>query len=147
MVQETEPGRMLAGRYRLSRQERSGRYGRVWRAYDRVGREVTVEEVGAAGSAETSWAVRILWEATALRGHPSVMPVTDVVLADGAMWAVVPVVRGPSLADLLAERGRMSGTQVWAVALSMLDALEAMHAAGLIHGDVRPVNIRDSGSQ
>ncbi|MET9453373.1 serine/threonine-protein kinase [Streptomyces cinerochromogenes] len=144
MVQEMEPGRVLAGRYRLSRQERSGRYGRVWRAYDQILQvEVTVEAVGAADAPETHRVVRSLTTAAiSLRGHPSVIVVNDVVEAGGVLWAVVPFVAGPSLADHLAEHGPMPVERVQQVARELLAALEAMHEAGVAHGDVRPANIR-----
>ncbi|MFF7976987.1 protein kinase [Streptomyces sp. NPDC007905] len=141
-----EPGRVLGGRYRLTSLVGSGRHGRVWRAYDEVRREVTVEEVGAAEAPGTARVARTLRATAALRSHPNVVAVEDVVEADGAVWAVVPVVPGPSLADLLAY-GRLPVVQVWEVARAMLGALEAMHAAGVVHGDVRPANIRSYHGQ
>ncbi|MFJ9822215.1 serine/threonine-protein kinase [Streptomyces sp. NPDC101151] len=137
-----EPGRVLGGRYRLISLVGSGRHGRVWRAYDEVRREVTVEEVGEAGAVGTARVAGTLRAAAALRGHPSVVAVKDVVEADGVVWAVVPVVSGPSLADLLAEDGRLPVVQVWEVASAMLGALEAIHRIGVVHGDVQPANIR-----
>ncbi|WP_229816187.1 serine/threonine-protein kinase [Streptomyces lucensis] len=137
-----EPGRVLGGRYRLRVQVGSGRYGRVWRAHDEVGREVTVEELGEVGTPETARVARALRETPALLGHRYVAPVEDVVEADGVLWAVIPVLHAPSLADLLAEHGPLPRAQVRDVARAALDALDAMHAAGITHGDVQPASIR-----
>jgi serine/threonine protein kinase len=112
VVQGMGPGRALGGRYRVGSQVRSGGYGSVWTAYDGVSRrEVAVKEVGAAGSEGTALVVRTL-RAVAGLDHPNVIPVFHVVEADGVVWAVMPLVSGPSLAGHLAERGRMSGERV-----------------------------------
>ncbi|MEU0059802.1 serine/threonine-protein kinase [Streptomyces sp. NPDC006334] len=139
-----EPGRVLGGRYRVHGQVGSGGYGRVWRAYDEVLQvEVTLEAMGAADAAGADRAARSLRAAARnLRGHPGVITVDDVVEAGGVLWAVVPFVAGPSLADHLAEHGAMSVERVRRVASQLLDALEAMHEAGIVHGDVRPANVR-----
>jgi hypothetical protein len=141
VVQRMEPGRVLGGRYRIRSQVGSGR--RVWTAYDEdLHEEVTVEEVGAADEVRTqSVAGSLRAAARRLRGHPYAISVHDVVEADGVVWAVVPSVAGPSLADLLAG-GRMSTGETREIAMALLAALEAMHEAGVVHGDVRPVNIR-----
>ncbi|EST18725.1 hypothetical protein M878_44615 [Streptomyces roseochromogenus subsp. oscitans DS 12.976] len=139
---------MLGGRYRVGSQVGSGGYGRVWTAYDEVLRtEVTVEEVGAAGSAGTARAVRTVRVIAGLREHPNVIPVNDIVEADGVVWTVMPLVSGPSLADHLAEHGRMSRDRVREVAAAVLGALDAMHGVGFVHGDVRPANIRLDGGR
>ncbi|MFF8953509.1 serine/threonine-protein kinase [Streptomyces sp. NPDC014940] len=137
-----EPGRLLGGRYRIRSQVGSVR--RVWAAYDEdLHKEVTVEKVGARDAARTQWVLRSLTEAASrLRGHPYVVTVYDVVEADGVVWAVLPVVTGPSLADILAHSDRMPAAEVREVARALLAALEAMHEAGVVHGDVRPANIR-----
>ncbi|MFE2521101.1 serine/threonine-protein kinase [Streptomyces mirabilis] len=139
---------MLGGRYRVGSRVGSGGYGSVWTAYDEVlSVEVTVEEVGASGSEGTARAARTLRAVAGLRDHPNVIPVYDVVEADGVVWTVMPLVPGPSLADHLAEHGRMSGERVREVAKALLDALEAMHDAGFVHGDVRPANVRLDGGR
>ncbi|MER6038314.1 serine/threonine-protein kinase [Streptomyces sp. NPDC001835] len=141
------PGLVLAGRYRVHGQMRSGGYERVWRAYDEVLQvEVTVAEIWAAGERDRV-ARSLVAAARRLRGHPGVILVNDVVEEDGVLWAVVPFVAGPSLADYRAEHGPMSVELVREIAEDLLDALEAMHEAGIVHGDVRPANIRLAGSR
>ncbi len=145
-MQGMGPGRVLGGRYRVGSQVGSGGYGRVWTAYDEVLRvEVAVEEVGAAGSEGTARAVRTVHVIAGLRDHPNVLPVNDIVEADGVVWTVMPLVSGPSLADHLAEHGRMSRERVMEVAAAVLGALDAMRGVGFVHGDVRSANIRLDG--
>lgn len=110
MVREMGPGRTLDGRYRIRNRVGSGGLGSVWTAYDEALRvEATVEAVGAAGSERMARVARTLRAAALLRDHPNVIPVYDIVETDGVLWTVMPLVSGPSLADHLAEQGRMSG--------------------------------------
>ncbi|MET7606405.1 serine/threonine-protein kinase [Streptomyces avermitilis] len=136
-------GRVLDGRYLVRRQLGSG-FRRVWTAYDEdLQEEVRVEEVGAAHRERTRWVARSLRAAASrLRGHPYVISVYDVVEADGAVWAVMPLVAGPSLADLVADGDQMPAREVWKLVKALLSALDAMHGAGIVHGDVRPASIR-----
>ncbi|MFD4569193.1 serine/threonine-protein kinase [Streptomyces sp. NPDC058467] len=148
MVQEMGPGRTLAGRYRIRNRVGSGGLGSVWTAYDEALRvDVTVEAVGAAGPERMARVARTLRGAAQLPDHPNVIPLYDIVETDGVLWTVMPLVSGPSLADHLAEHGRMSGERVREVADPVLGALEAMHRAGLVHGDVRPANVRFDGGR
>jgi serine/threonine-protein kinase len=59
------------------------------------------------------------------------------------------LLRGTTLRDVLARRGRLALEDTLAVVLPVLDALEAAHAAGLVHGDLTPDNVllerRDGG--
>ncbi|MFF8478627.1 serine/threonine-protein kinase [Streptomyces sp. NPDC015414] len=127
----------------------SGGHGRVWRASDMaLGAEVTVEEIGTAGEARADRVARSLVAAASrLRDHPGLILVDDIVEEGGVLWAIVPFVAGPSLADHLAEHDPMSVELVREIAGELLDALEAMHEAGIVHGDVRPANIRSDESR
>jgi serine/threonine protein kinase len=48
---------------------------------------------------------------------------------------------GGSLADLLAQRGRLAPGQVVAVAAPIAEALASAHRRGVVHGDVKPANV------
>jgi Protein kinase domain len=133
--------RLLGGRYRVRHQLGSGGHGRVWEAYDEVlSRRVAIEAVGPAGpeAARAEWLARTV----AALDHPNLSIVYDLVEANGVVWCVMPFVPGPSLAEYLAENGRMLKEQVREVAMALCDALAALHEVGVVYGDVRPANVR-----
>ncbi|MCX5130863.1 serine/threonine protein kinase [Streptomyces sp. NBC_00340] len=134
------PGWVLGGRYRVGNQLGHGGYGRVWEAYDEVlSRRVAVKAVGPTDPGAVL-AERFAREVARL-DHPNLVTVYELVEADGVVWSVMPFVSGPSLTEYLAENGRMSGERVREVATALLDALAALHEAGVVHGDVRPANV------
>ncbi|WP_157847767.1 serine/threonine-protein kinase [Streptomyces violens] len=138
MEQGTGPGRVLGGRYRLEIQQGYGGYGQVWVAYDEsLHVRVAAEALGAVDSTRVR---RFALAVARLRGHPNLVPVYDVVEARGVVWRIRALVPGPSLADPAAH-GPMPAEMVWEVAQALLNALAAMHEAGIVHGDVRPANV------
>ncbi|MEZ4323015.1 MAG: serine/threonine-protein kinase [Myxococcota bacterium] len=76
---------------------------------------------------------------SALR-HPNVVAVTDVVDVEGVPALVMEYVRGPSLSDFLASC-RPTRQQADALADGILAGVQAAHAAGLVHRDLKPGNV------
>ena len=74
--------------------------------------------------------------------HPSLVRVHHAWQANGTAYRLSTLVHGRSLADTLQARGRApSENSLRAILGAVLDALEALHGAGLEHGDVAPHNI------
>jgi serine/threonine protein kinase len=151
---EQPPDRLVAGRYRLLRLLGSGGMGTVWRARDEVlGREVAVKEVTfPRGLSDADRAVlvertRREARAAARLDHPSAVTVYDVVEQDGAPYLVMELVEARTLADVVREDGPLSPQRTAQVGLALLGALEAAHARGIVHRDVKPSNVmvRDDG--
>lgn len=142
------PGRILAGRYRVVTQLGRGGMGTVWRAVDeRLGREVAVKELRAFSDSDArdlaEMRLRTEREARAAARvrHPGVVAVHDVTEHDGRPVIVMELVDGPSLDDVLRERGGVTPAEAAQIGLKVVDALGAAHRAGVLHRDVKPGNI------
>jgi serine/threonine-protein kinase len=74
--------------------------------------------------------------------HPAIAAVHDDGHADGASFVVLDLLRGETLEERRVRvGGRLGVADVLPIALDTLGALEAVHAAGIIHRDVKPQNI------
>jgi serine/threonine protein kinase len=72
---------------------------------------------------------------------PNVCRVFDLVVEDGHEMVSMEFVDGTTLADLLRERGPFDLSRAGEIATQLLAGLEAIHAAGLIHRDLKPGNV------
>jgi serine/threonine protein kinase len=134
---DPEAGVLLAGRYRLAELVGSGATASVWRARDELlDRDVAVKRFGgrhAHALAEARIAARVR--------HPNVAAVHDVVKLDGSYCLVMDYHGGGTLAGLLSGGRRLPAPIVAALGLQLLAALGAVHAAGVVHCDVKPANL------
>ncbi|WP_410643187.1 serine/threonine-protein kinase [Amycolatopsis sp. lyj-346] len=140
------PGqRVVAGRYLLLGELGRGGMGVVWRAQDQViGRQVAVKELRLPDAESAAvFSERALREVRAggRLNDPAVVTVYDVVTDGGTTFIVMELVEAPSLADLVRQRGPMPAAQAAQLGERVLAALQAAHAAGIVHRDVKPANI------
>jgi hypothetical protein len=140
-------GLLVGGRYRLHEQLGGGDRSPAWRATDeRQGRIVAVRRLGVSGppAAAASVRDRVLREARAAASgrHPNVVMIFDVVAEAGELWVVREFVAGPTLAGMLAERGPLPVREVAVIGAQVAAALASVHAAGVVHRNVNPGNIR-----
>ncbi|MFE1905706.1 protein kinase [Streptomyces gardneri] len=138
----------LAGRYRIVRRLGRGGMGVVWQAVDEVlGREVAVKELrtftDAAAPELADLRLRMTREARAAARvrHPGVVAVHDVTEHEGRPVIVMELVDGPSLDDVLGERGTLDPVEAARIGAHVLEALAAAHDVGVLHRDVKPGNI------
>jgi YVTN family beta-propeller protein len=80
-------------------------------------------------------------ELAAAIDHPNVLPVYDAGETDGVLWIAMGYVDGIDLAALLDRDGPLAPEQALAIAGQVAGALDAAHARGLVHRDVKPANI------
>lgn len=137
-----EPGRLLAERYRLIERIDEGGAGEVWRARDeRLDRDVAVKLLGV--EADPAFRERFTDEARRAAGiaHPNVVTVFDEGQDGPDAFMVMEHVRGRTLRDVVAERGALTPNEGARIVAQIADALDAAHAAGVIHCDVKPANV------
>ncbi len=140
-------GDELAGRYQLRRDLGSGGSGHVFEAVHRfTGSSVAIKLIAAdvPRSLRSEVAARLEREARALAGlrHPNIVQALDGgILSDGTPYLVMELLEGRTLEGLLAARGCFGLDDTVAVAWQLCDALEAAHAAGIVHRDVKPSNV------
>ncbi len=145
--QEPGAGRLIAGRYRLLAKLGHGGMGTVWRAKDEtVDREVAVKEpripehLPDRERGNVFERMRREARAAARLDHPAVVNVHDVAIVEGRPWIVMELIQGRSLGAVLQE-GTLGAREAARVGLEVLGALEAAHAAGILHRDVKPDNV------
>ncbi len=121
--------------------------GTVWSAHDEVlGRPVAIKEVllppGIPEAAADVLRERSLREARAIAAlsHPNVVTLYDVAKEGGAPFVVMELVASRSLAELLHE-GPVPLERALAIGAAVAAALQAAHAAGITHRDVKPGNV------
>ncbi|MGY1840872.1 serine/threonine-protein kinase [Modestobacter sp. SYSU DS0985] len=144
----TAPGSRVAGRYLLRARLGGGSMGAVWLARDELlGRDVAVKQVlipagsdpeATAGHREAAMREgRIAARLT----HPHAVAVYDMVDDGGTPWLVMEYLPSRSLAQVLHASGTLPVTQVAQIGAQVADALAAVHAAGVVHRDVKPGNV------
>ncbi len=139
---------MVAGRYRLRSVLGSGSMGTVWSAYDEfLHRQVAVKEMkvppGIPASQADELRERTLREARAIAvlSHPNVIILHDVARENDQPFVVMELLPSRSLAHILRDHGPLTVEQAAAVGIAVASALEAAHAAGITHRDVKPGNV------
>ncbi|MEV7615628.1 serine/threonine-protein kinase [Streptomyces sp. NPDC089799] len=148
---DARPGgteRVLGSRYRLLEPLGEGTTDLVWRARDEsLGREVAVKEVRVPAGTDPVDARRLYARlerearAAAQVSHRGVVRVHDVVTEGGRPWIVMELVRGLSLAEVLAADGPLPPQRVAHLGEQLLVALCSAHEAGVLHRDVKPGNV------
>src|SRR2546430_9090102 len=134
--------RVLAGRYRLLERIDEGGAGEVWRARDsKLDRDVAVKVLGPG--ADDAFRARFADEArrAAAVVHPNVVTVFDEGRDGAEAFMVMELVPGKTARELLAERGPLPPHEVSRIVSQVASALDAAHAAGVVHCDVKPANV------
>ncbi len=134
-------GRLVAGRYRLRLVLGSGGMGRVWLAEDEVlGQLVAVKQYRPGPTA--AWRARDEARAAALVDHAGSVRVHGLVPHGDLPWLVMEPLSGRTLADRLDDEGPLPVGEVARLGLRLLEALTAVHQAGVVHCDVKPGNVQ-----
>ncbi|GAA4609927.1 hypothetical protein GCM10023107_94180 [Actinoplanes octamycinicus] len=136
-----DPARV--GAYRIISRLGSGGMGTVYLAENGQGRLVAVKVVRPALASDEAFRRRFRTEVQRARQVPPFCT-AEVLDADPdhePPYLVIEYVDGPSLADVVRQRGPLTSANLHGVAIGVATALTAIHAAGVIHRDLKPANV------
>ena len=150
MSHATRPGLPAAGHtgtiagYRLDGHVGQGSRAVVYLARDeRLRRRVALKVMTPELARDPGFRTRMISEsrAAAALGHPHIVPVFEAGEAAGILYAAMRYVAGGDTRSLLSRRGPLPPGYAWRIVAQVASALDAAHAHGVIHRDVRPANI------
>src|SRR6202030_213044 len=131
------------GPYRLQDRLGEGGMGVVHLARDPEGRPVAVKVLHPAGTEGANARRRLAREVETMRRvrSPYVAEVLDADVTGEFPYIVTRFVAGPTLDEMVRGRGPLSGQGLRRLAFGMAEALTAIHAAGVVHRDLKPGNV------
>lgn len=136
---------VIAETYKITRKLGAGGMGSIYEGeHSRMGRKFAVKLLDPAFAENEEVFQRFKREAeiAGQLGHPNIVEVVDFNKTDqGIPYIVMELLNGMDLADWIAKRGAFSFQAAYPVIAEVVDALEAAHAAGVVHRDMKPQNI------
>ncbi|MGZ0152042.1 serine/threonine-protein kinase [Kribbella sp. WER1] len=129
----------FAGRYRLIDLIGTGGMGSVWRAWDL--RRSTYVAAKVLGQHDAATLLRFVREQSLRIEHPQVIAPHGWAADDDKVVFAMDLVRGGSVATLLGDHGPLPTAYVAVLLDQLLHGLSAVHAARVVHRDVKPANL------
>ncbi|MCX6411025.1 MAG: Stk1 family PASTA domain-containing Ser/Thr kinase [Actinobacteria bacterium] len=143
-MDDTSPGALFDGRYRIVGRLGQGGMARVFLAQDEsLHRQVAVKVLADRHSDDPHFIERFQREARAAArlNHPNIVQVYDQSQTAGMSYIVQEYVEGETLKDLIRRESPIEPRRAITIALQILAALRVAHQQGVIHRDVKPQNI------
>lgn len=157
-----ESGQLVGG-YTLISRLGAGAMGSVWRVRDDGGQvfamkilrdSLSEDDLDTADPRDPSVRERLTArerlrrEAMALRKvhHPGVCTIVDMELDDSLAFIVTELIEGKNLRDDVAANGRYVADDLERLTRKLIEAVRAVHAAGIVHRDIKPTNVMISAT-
>jgi serine/threonine protein kinase len=140
---QVEVGSEFLG-YRVEERIGRGGMGVVYRAYDlRLKRTVALKLMAPELALDRRFRERFERESELAMSleHPNVIPIYDGGDIEGRMYLAMRYVEGTDLRALLRAQGALEPGRAMAICAQVAAALDAAHARGLVHRDVKPSNV------
>ncbi|MER7757707.1 serine/threonine-protein kinase [Kitasatospora sp. NPDC097643] len=131
------------GGYRLFARLGAGGMGRVYLSYTRGGRPVALKVVRPELAEYPEFRERFAQEVASARLIHGLYTaqVVDAGVDDAVPWLATAYVPGPSLHEVVKHNGPLAEPTVLLLMAGIAEALQAIHAAGVVHRDLKPANV------
>ncbi len=133
----------VIGEYRLRAQLGAGGMGRVYLGLSPAGRAVAVKVVHPDLANDVEFLRRFGQEVAAARAVSGIYtaPVVASGLNERPPWLATAFVPGPPLDQVVGENGPLPEQALWPLLGGLVEALQAIHACGMVHRDLKPANV------
>jgi hypothetical protein len=133
----------VIGEYRLRARLGAGGMGRVYLGLSPAGRAVAIKVVHPDLASDADFLRRFGQEVAAARAVSGIYtaPVVASGLNERPPWLATAFVPGPSLDQVVTEHGPLPEQALWPLLAGLVEALQAIHACGVVHRDLKPANV------
>src|ERR1700745_1012782 len=133
----------VIGEYRLRARLGAGGMGRVYLGLSPAGRAVAIKVVHPDLASDADFLRRFGQEVAAARAVSGIYtaPVVASGLNERPPWLATAFVPGPPWDQVVAENGPLPEQALWPLLAGLVEALEAIHACGVVHRDLKPANV------
>jgi serine/threonine protein kinase len=137
-------GSVIGGRYEILSPLGRGGMGAVYRAHDRVLDETVALKVlrgDAASAPEMARRFRSEIKLARRVAHPSVCRIYEYGEDGPRQYISMELVEGTNLKEVLKQRGALPSEEAYGVAVQVAEGLEAIHRVGIVHRDLKALNV------
>jgi eukaryotic-like serine/threonine-protein kinase len=133
----------VIGEFRLRARLGAGGMGRVYLGLSPAGRAVAIKVVNPDLASDDEFLHRFAQEVAAARAVSGIYtaPVVASGLNERPPWLATAFVPGPPLDQVVAENGPLPEQALWPLLAGLVEALQAIHACGVVHRDLKPANV------
>ncbi len=140
----TESSQRRLGKYDIQETIGVGGFATVYRVVDTtLNRQVALKVLHPQLLTDPTFVGRFQREAQALANlrHPHIVTVYQVGEVEGLLYIEMELAHGPSLAEIIAQRGRIPWEEVLALLKPVCESLDYAHGQGVVHRDLKPANV------